>query len=109
MENIIIGKTYNYFDDGKIKPSRMHEVVITEIIPFNKIDSETLYIWKDEVHDSHWLFTKETDYFVKADLNIGYGIEKIIFVRSVNGGWFSFGFWAGRLDIDGSLTKSLNN
>ena len=30
----VLGQTYNYFDDGKIKPSRRMEVVITEIIPF---------------------------------------------------------------------------
>ena len=37
-------------------------------------------------------------------------IEKIIFVRTVknNDGWFSLGFWGGRLDIDGSLNAILN-
>ena len=38
----VLGQTYNYFDDGKIKPSRRMEVVITEIIPFSEIDEETL-------------------------------------------------------------------
>ena len=32
-------------------------------------------------------------------------IEKIVFVRASRNGWFSLGWWAGRLDTDGSLTK----
>ena len=43
----VLGQTYNYFDDGKIKPSRRMEVVITEIIPFDKIDEDTLNEWND--------------------------------------------------------------
>jgi hypothetical protein len=36
--------------------------------------------------------------------------EKIIFVRTINNndGWFSLGWWGGRLDIDGSLNAMLN-
>ena len=107
----VLGQKYNYFDDGKIKPSRRMEVVITEIIPFNEIDGETLNDWKQEVEKCHWLYAKETDFFVKADLKISDDkIEKIIFVRTVNNndGWFSLGWWGGRLDIDGSLNALLN-
>lgn len=107
----VLGKTYNYFDDGKIKPSRKLEVTITEIIPFNEIDEGTLNDWKQEVEDCHWLYAKETDYFVKGDLKVSDNkIAKIIFVRTVNNedGWFSLGWWAGRLDIDGSLSANLN-
>jgi len=32
----------------------------------------------------------------------------VTFVRCVNNGWFSLGFWAGRLDIDGELLKIAN-
>ena len=42
----VLGQTYNYFDDGKIRPSRRMEVVITEIIPFSEIDLETLNYWQ---------------------------------------------------------------
>lgn len=31
--------------------------------------------------------------------------DEIIFVRTKNDGWFSLGFCAGRLDIDGSLNE----
>ena len=107
----VLGQTYNYFDDGKIRPSRRMEVVITEIIPFNEIDAETLESWKEEVEECNWLYDKETDFFVKGDLKVSDDkIEKIIFVRTINNndGWFSLGWWGGRLDIDGSLNALLN-
>lgn len=87
------------------------EVVITEIIPFAEIDEETLNDWKKEVEECDWLYSKETDYFLKADLKVSDDkTEKIIFVRTINNndGWFSLGWWGGRLDIDGSLNALLN-
>lgn len=106
---IEINKTYNYFDDGKIRESRRMPVTITDITPFDKIDPETLSEWQEEVENCDWLYAKETDYFVKGDLKINANqTEPIIFVRSLNNGWFSFGWWAGRLDVDGSLSKLLN-
>lgn len=106
-----IGGKYYYFDDGKIKITRRMEVIITEITPFNEIDSETLKLWMEEVEYSNdWLYAKETDYFVKANLKISDDkIENIVFVRTINnGGWFSLGWWGGRLDIDCSLNNKLN-
>lgn len=109
---IQIKKTYNYFDDGKINESRRMPVTITEIIPFDKIDSETLLFWKEEIKQCDWLYSKETDYFVKGLLKISESEQKeIVFVRTIKnngGGWFSLGFWGGRLDVDGSLyTKEI--
>ncbi len=107
----VLGQTYNYFDDGKIRLARRMEVVITEIIPFNEIDSETMELWNKEVEECDWLYAKETDYFVKADLKIADGKpEKIIFVRTRGNlnGWFSLGWWGGILDIDGSLNALIN-
>ncbi len=65
-----INKTYNYFDDGKIKKSRQYPVTITDIIPFNKIDNKILSIWKEDVESCNWLYAKNTDYFIKGSLNI---------------------------------------
>jgi len=109
IENLpIVCKTYNYFDDGKIKESRKMEVVITEIVPFDQIDQFTLDIWEMEVKQCPWLYSENTDYFIKADLKLSDGtIEKIVFVRITNG-WFSMGWWSGRLGIDGLLTDSLD-
>ena len=106
---IEVNKVYTYFDDGKINESRKLNVTITEIIPFDEIDSDTLSIWLEEVEVSHWVYAKETDFFLRGLLDIGDNEKKeIIFVRTLNNGWFSLGLWAGRLDWDGSLTKELN-
>ena len=43
-----IGRTYNCFDDGKITESRMYQVTIDEIIPFEKADNELLELWEEE-------------------------------------------------------------
>ena len=99
----IVGQTYHYFDDGKIKVSRRAEVVITDVIPFENIDEETLIQWKEAVEECDWLYAPETDFFVKVDT-----FFDITFVRTKEDNWFSFGFLAGRLDIDGSLNEQLN-
>ena len=103
-----IGKTYYYFDDGKIKLSRRAKVIITEIIPFSEIDSETLADWKEELSDCNWLYAKETDYFIKAELKIEKDLYYLVFVRTLDNGWFSLGWWAGELDVDGTLNNKLN-
>lgn len=108
----VLGRIYHYFDDGKIRPSRRLRTVITKIIPFSEIDSETLAFWKDEVETCYFLYAEETDHFIFADLKVSNDrIEKIIFVRTINNnfGWFSLGMWGGRLDIDGSLNELLND
>jgi hypothetical protein len=99
----IIGKAYHYFDDGKIKVSRRGKVVITDVIPFENIDEETLIQWKEAVEECDWLYAPKTDFFVKVDT-----FFDITFVRTKDDNWFSFGFLAGRLDIDGSLNEQLN-
>jgi len=104
----VVGNTYTYYDDGKIKPSRRMKVMITEIIPFKTIDPETLTLWKEESERCDWLYAKETDYFILADLKTNEkDIEKVIFVRHRNNNWFSLGWWGGLLDIDGSLDMGL--
>lgn len=101
-----IGKIYNCFDDGKINKSRLYTVEISEIIPFDKIDKETLKKWKQQVNQCYWLYAKETDYFIKT---INGEDGDAVFVRTKNIGWFSIGDFmnSGRLDVDGSLTQSL--
>ena len=109
-----INKTYNYFDDGKIKETRRMSVVITEIIPFDKIEEDILDQWKEEVENCDWLYAKETDYFIKGILETskdGKHTEEIVFVRTIDDkdGWFSLGWWGGRLDLDGNLLELSNN
>ena len=99
-----INKEYDCFDDGKIRESRMYKVTVIEIIPFDKIDNETLIQWKNEAEQCNWLYSAETDFFVKAHN----GDEIEVFVRTLDDGWFSIGFMnCGQLDVDGSLVSSL--
>lgn len=108
--NIEIGKTYNCFDDGKIRENRRYEVKITDIIPFNNINEEILNLWKNEVKSCHWLYKHETDYFIKGEQIINKNTTKYpIFVRTKDNKWFSLGFWGSILDVDGSLTKISQN
>lgn len=101
-----IGKTYNCFDDGKIRESRLYTVKVEEVISFKDIDSGTLEQWKDEVKQCYWLYKPTTDYFIKT-FN---GADTEVFVRTVNEGWFSMGFMcSGRLDVDGTLMDILEN
>ena len=99
-----VGKEYYTFDDGKIKPSRLSIATIAEVIPFAECrDTELLEIWRIEVEECYWLYASETDYFVKAV----YDDETSYFVRTVDGGWFSMGWFGARLDIDGSLYNKM--
>ena len=104
-----IGKTYNCFDDGKIRESRMYQVTIDEIIPFEKADKQLLELWEEEGLSCDWLFDK-TDYFIKFTSTEFKDEPKRVFARTKNGWWFGLGnYWnSGRLDIDGSLTDSLS-
>lgn len=109
MELPEINKTYTYFDDGKIGLSRMLKVYITEIIPFDKIDADTLMQWREEVAMCHWLYNTVTDYFIKGVLDTGGNTSsEVVFVRTKQNTWFSLGYWGGDLDVDGSLEAILN-
>lgn len=104
-----VGKTYNCFDDGKISESRLYKVTITEIIPFEEADDDLLKLWKEKL-ESYWLFNK-TDYFIKFKSTESKEEPNGIFARTKDGGWFGLGNWwnSGTLDIDGTLTESLND
>ena len=105
-----VGKEYHIFDDGKIKPSRHYIAKVIEIIP--ALQSAGLYpelydAWQRELADYDWLFAVDTDYFIKAETTAPTYEQYQYFVRTVDGGWFSMGWWASRLDIDGSLYEEM--
>ena len=102
----IVGKTYNYFDDGKIRNSRLSKATITSIVPFSEIDPKILKEWQEEVEDCPWLYADNTDYFIFAELDLTpEHNQEIIFVKTVDDTWFSLGLYAGILDVDNSLTN----
>ena len=98
-----VGKEYHIFDDGKIKPCRHYKIIISKLIPFVEASEELLEFWKQEVEECDWLYAEETDYFVETEFKG----ELMHFVRTVDGGWFSMGYWGSRLDMDGSLYKQM--
>ena len=102
-----VGEEYHTFDDGKIKPSRHSIARVTEVIPFAEVNHEALLEeWRQEVMDCYWLYATETDYFAMAD-DPDDDEEPMYFVRTQDGGWFSIGFWGGRLDINGHLYAAM--
>lgn len=102
-----IGKTYNCFDDGKIRQSRLYTVDVVDVVPFNNIDEETRIEWLEEVNRCYWLYATETDYFIKTENGED---GNAVFARTLEGGWFSLGTFmnCGVLDVDGELTARLN-
>ena len=102
-----LGKEYHIFDDGKIKPNRHYIIKILEVIPFDDFnDTDILEVWHREVEDCDWLYAPETDYFIKTNYKDDEGMTAY-FVRTKDGGWFSLGWFAARLDTDGSLYKQM--
>ena len=101
------GERFHFFDDGKTSPSRHFIVEIDRVISWDQVHSEDLL--KEiitEQKDCNWLYAPVTDYVIHGQL-LGTGIEPLWFIRTNEGGWFSIGFWAGELDIDGSKFKEV--
>lgn len=107
MEKLpILGKTYNHYDDGKIKESRLMKSVVTNISEFN--DKLLSQEDKEDIVECGFLYSENTDYVIEADLYIDEDdIVKVKYVRTLDGEWFSLGWWAGVLDVDNSITDNL--
>ena len=101
-----VGKTYNCFDDGKISYSSLYTVDVVRVIPFDECSDEEKYEWEEKSSECNWLFASKTDYLVLTENGED---GDAIFARTIDGGWFSLGWFmnSGRLDIDGALTKWL--
>lgn len=103
-----VGKEYHIFDDGKLRLTSHYICKIIDIVPFNKCkDQDLLDAWKNKVEEYHWLFSPETNYFVKGVSS--FDDNPLYFVRTKNRGWFSIDYpnwWMGAiLDITGELYK----
>lgn len=84
-------KKYDCYDDGKITESRKYQVLITDIIPFNKADKDLVEAWIFAINQYDWLFAKETDYFIFAVSYEQWYPQVEIFARTKDGGWFGLG------------------
>lgn len=115
-----IGKTYFCYDDGKISLSRQYEVIVTNIIKFDKIAYRLAEIIRIAQKDFE-VYAQETDYVICGVSNEEPDFPKMsYFIRTKDGDWFSIGkltnneeypldimFCSGRLDVDNSLTNFL--
>ena len=88
-------KKYDCYDDGKITESRKYQVLITDIIPFDKADKDLKNQYKQFLIDWDFvhLYAKETDYFIFAVSYEQWLPQVEIFVRTLDGGWFGMGEW----------------
>lgn len=100
-----IGEKIKFFDDGKTSPSRRYWATVTKVVPFNEVRKNARYYkdWMIQKKENHFLYAQETDYFVFADIP-EYDKDEVVFVRTVDGEWFSFDsphWWmSGLLDVD---------
>lgn len=109
----IVGKQYNHYDDGKIRPSRHSVVKVTKVIPYNEVNDKLKTLISSEQEQCNWLYAPKTDFVVFADtINEEVPLTKEqIYIRTKDNGWFSIDnetcFDSGRLDIDHTLTDSV--
>lgn len=100
-----IGEKIKFFDDGKTSSSRRYWATIKEVIPFNEARKNAFYYkdWTLQKKEGDFLYAQETDYFVFVDIP-EYDEHKVVFVRTVDGEWFSIDsphLWmSGLLDVD---------
>lgn len=95
---LVIGKNYEYFDNGVKLEKRKHDCKLVEIIKFADIDENVLHTWEKEVETNHWLYEKETDLFLKVRIKgVCKAKEYVYFVRAQGDMWFSIGWFSGLL------------
>ena len=103
----IVGKEYNCFDDGKIRPSRHYTVKVTALLDprKDKIPEDLKNLWESEVKACHWLYKAETDYFAMTMTGDN---EQEVFVRTNRNEWFSLSTFlgGGLLDINNEMLQA---
>lgn len=106
------GKTYHFFDDGKIGFSRHYLATVEKVVPMKYVRKKMrrLYIaWVHAAISCYWVYAAKSDYAVKCSIE-KFDDNPIWFFRTKNGGWFSIdypNFWmSGELDITGEFFKS---
>lgn len=113
----VIGKSYEFYDDGKISPGRRFTATVLEIISQEEaksvmfqiyvyeesdmipttiiskgeepIGETSLYVvWNENKERHDWVFATETHYFIKCSIP-DYDKYPIWFARTKKGNWFS--------------------
>lgn len=106
-----VGEKFMFFDDGKVRYSRMYQAEVLKIYSFE----DTPNFVKEALNnnDCDWLFIKDnktgkykSDVFIECNIP-KYDDNHIWFARTQDGGFFSIDIqssWqGGRLDVDGRL------
>lgn len=110
------GEKLMFFDDGKIRLSRMYQA---EVIAVHSPENTPSYVKRAlNENDVDWVFIKEEDGTYSSDVFIECSIPKydensIWFARTKDGGFFSIDIqsdWQGGiLDADGRLEGYINS
>ena len=126
----VVGQYYHFWDDGKTSSSRHYICRCEEIIKVkdangilvsvpvwndktnqNDFERVTLYErWKEQVLNHPWLYSEETDYFIRISCP-HYDEYDLYAVRTKYGGWFTLdvqSWWqGGDLDVSGEKFKQV--
>jgi len=101
------GRIYNFFDDGKIRTSRMYKAYVKKVIPFNKANIHLKIHLVNNSLRYDWIWNGYTDYFIGCYIP-RYDDNIIWFARTKEGKWFSMdiqSWWqGGLLDVSNKLT-----
>ena len=102
-----LGEKFHFFDAGRKNASRHFVVEIIKVIPWRCIAARNLRkSITQEQEKRPELFAETPDYICQGKI-LGLPLEPMWFTRTIDGGWYSVGFWSGLLDIDGSVFDSI--
>lgn len=102
-----IGEKFHFFDAGRKNSNRHFIVEIIDIVPWRYITIKNIKkLIIKELERSPELFAKTSDFVCQGKI-LGLPLEPIWFTRTIDGDWYSIGFWSGLLDIDGTVFESV--
>lgn len=115
----IVGQDYPCYDDGKIRESRKHKVMINSIVEFDKRDSYLDDLWQQEIEEwesfekiSHREKPK-TDYFILGTLITNDKYKQlhsdVVFARNELNYWFCLLGNGGLLDVTGGYLEKFED
>jgi len=115
----IVGQDYPCYDDGKIRESRKHKVMINSIVEFDKRDEYLDDLWQQEIEEwesfekiSHREKPK-TDYFVLGTLITNDKYKQlhsdVVFARNELNYWFCLLGNGGLLDVTGGYLEKFED
>lgn len=123
--NIEVGKTYDAYNDGKISPSRLVRVKITDVVQREDLGKHWWKVWKDAIledmkrarggcihyirkdgSDSRQFWDWNCQHFIVGHiLNDGETVkDPMLFAQRPSGEWYGVN-WNFMLDVSGKVRK----